>query len=411
MYFKNKEVGRNEVEYKKEGEATAAVQCDSTMDHPIRTLLFLDTQACPPDEGPVEVDGATLRVDGSVLGGAEAATQEVVKIDLTRIHQVHLQTDAASLESEHMEDVRMYFENGCNVALLLADSDGSAARPSTWASWQVLRRMLKNVFANKRSTAEISLSVALLQEDGACDLLLDADDRFHHAMRPLVVAESPMFGKVVSGMVYMGVDDATEFNDTLDDALRSAEDYYEEYPALAGDEYGIVQITVLYKQIRVSPSTDKVDVVVSSLFASGVGDGVIHYSRILDKNPAEPRALFQFVLYRSVHCNAIFTLRLPAELMTLAADGGGGGGSTAQFLQLLRRLRRMSTRRPNVRSAIGFVKSASAGIANMEADIKEMGDGKKKAFMLRQLEKQKTMLADTEALLANPREEVPKTYV
>lgn len=51
-----------------------------------------------------------------------------------------------------------------------------------------------------------------------------------------------------------------------------------------GDD-GIVVVICVLKQLKTLRDDEK-DVVISSLFVSGVGDGILHYARIMDKNPA-----------------------------------------------------------------------------------------------------------------------------
>uniref|UniRef100_A0A0A9Z6J0 Kinesin-like protein KIF1C n=1 Tax=Lygus hesperus TaxID=30085 RepID=A0A0A9Z6J0_LYGHE len=159
----------------------------------------------------------------------------------------------------------------------------------------VFARTSNSSYSDSSNSRELSVSVCLIQDDVVMDLLADEPRSFV----TLVVAESPLFGNVVNGAQYLYMNNAADFNETLDSALELAEHVQTQNlnsttSAITGDrqliyankgEDGILVVICVLKQIRRNQNGEK-DVIVSSLFVSGVGDGIPHYSRILDKHPA-----------------------------------------------------------------------------------------------------------------------------
>ncbi|CAD2218406.1 hypothetical protein AGDE_13587 [Angomonas deanei] len=404
MYFKNKEA--TTAEYKKEGDSSVkrkGATVDTTLDNPIRTLLYIERG------NPIELDGSTLRLQ---LPGEE----EVTKFDFSQVNNTlnFAPEDLIGLDDSKLQEIKRHFTSGCNSALMMADAGADSSKPSLWFSWQLLKHLMRSVFASKQAKAQITVSAVLLQEDRACDLLVEEDSENFLKMKTLEVGESPMFGKAAMGMTYIGVDTADEFNDTFDEACAVAEHFHATKGAKDGGvgprEYGIMHFMIVSKLVRYSASQDATDVVVNSLFVSGVGDGIVHYNRILDKNPAEPRPLFQFVLYRSILSN--FMLLVPADLSTPGKTRGrkaAGEEAVVPYLNLTKRFGAIKTRKPNVRSAIAFKKSAESGIEKLETTVKE-ASGRRRVMYAKQLDRQRIMLADTKALLDDPQNIIPSVY-
>lgn len=382
MYFKNKAATDTDgVQYKKEGDPgtskASGANKDPSLVNYVRSILLLDKTGNNRD---LEIDGRTVR---AMKPGAD----EVQKYDMRDVIYVHQASDL-EVNGDSLEELRDTFVYGCNVGMVMADADCDANDPSQWFTWLALKTVVKGTFAKLPSNSEFTVSICLLQDDQVMDLLADSPRRFVN----LAVAESPLFGSVANGLVYICVDDAGEFNDTLDTCLARARGQG------SGEEHGIVLVTCVLKQIRTSQSTGKKDVVVSSIFASGVGDGVIHYNRILDKNPAEPRALFYSVLHRSTHTSALFSCK-------------DDNPELINYLATLQRFSKVETRKPKVGSALIFMNYAKQTIPRVKEDLKTMKEGKNKTMTLRFLERLELMSMDCEKMLESPEDCIPKTYI
>lgn len=387
MYFKNKEATEQDgVQYKKDGDPGTAGKNnararDPSLTSTVKAAILLDTSA---GRNPaIEVDGHTIRAD-------KPGAEEVQKYDMRDVMYVNRTSDV-QLSGDLLEEMRDNFVYGCNVGMIMADAGQPASRPTEWFSWLALRSVVKGAFGKLASTQfEFTMSVCLLQDDQVMDLLTDPPYRFVN----LVVAESPLFGNVANGMVYVCVEDAGEFNDVLEASLFRAQ----EQCSPSAEEHGIVLCTCVLKQVKTSQSSGKEDVVVSSIFASGVGNGVIHYNRIIDKNPAEPRALFYSVMHRSVHSTALFSCPVTDE-------------EAFNYLATLQRFSKVETRRPKVGSTRAFVAYGTSTIPKIREDLEKGKDGRQRLMMQRQLEKLELMVADAEDMLASPADCVPKTYI
>ncbi|EPY17958.1 hypothetical protein STCU_10286 [Strigomonas culicis] len=368
------------------------------------------------------------------------------------LHNRHYLEHTVYPTSILVRDIRHVFAYGCMSSLLLADVGCPSAQPTSWTSWGILSQIVGRAFEGFSSIYfEFTMSISFLIDDEVVDLLQESFQRSSTAAaagndaagaalpvraQPLVVAESPLFGYVPHGLLYVNAGNHQEFLELLHLALQQAEQHTikgihaQNSPAAApGDspgastslrdagaaptptrgskaaaaeeENGIILVTCIVKQIQPSsknksenhdvmreavrqareaappdgPAPDlnllqneDYDVVVSSLFASGVGDGVIHYSRILDKNPAEPRALFQHALHGSSHSSCIFTSPLYAEP---AAAGGGGARAVELESQLLfaasvlQRFTATRLRKPYVGSLKTFTTNARRRVQNI----------------------------------------------
>nr|ACS87845.1 conserved hypothetical protein [Angomonas deanei] len=388
MYFKNKDASdaADGANYKKEGDTGTlgknnARARDPSLTNTVKASIVLDTSAGA--NPAIEVDGRTIRAE-------KPGAEEVQKYDMRDVLYANRNSDM-ELMSDSIEEMRDNFVYGCNVGMVMADAGMSAARPTEWFTWLALKSVVKGTFGKLSSTQfEFTMSMCLLQDDQVMDLLADEPQRFV----TLTVAESPLFGNVANGMVYVCVEDAGEFNDVLESCLYRAQ----QQCSAAAEEHGIVLCTCVLKQVKTSPSSGKQDVIVSSIFASGVGDGVIHYNRILDKNPAEPRALFYSVLHRSVHCTALFSCATKDE-------------DIFNYLATLQRFSKTETRRPKVGSTRAFVSYGTSTIPKIREDLEKATDPRQKMMMQRQLEKLELMVADAEEMLENPNDSVPKTYI
>ncbi|KAK7196206.1 hypothetical protein NESM_000555900 [Novymonas esmeraldas] len=387
MYFKNKEATEQDgVQYKKDGDPGTSGKNNSRARDPsltntLKASILLDISA--GRSAAIEVDGRTIRAD-------KPGAEEVQKYDMRDIIYVNRSTDV-QLSSDSLEEMRDNFVYGCNVGMIMADAGCPAARPTEWFTWLALKSVVKGAFGKLASTQfEFAVSVCLLQDDQVMDLLADPPQRFV----TLTVAESPLFGNVANGMVYVCVEDAGEFNDVLDASLYRAQEQCNP----AAEEQGIVLCTCVLKQVKTSQSTGKEDVIVSSIFASGVGDRVIHYNRIIDKNPAEPRALFYSVMHRSVHSTALFSCAMKDE-------------EIFNYLATLQRFSKIETRRPKLGSTRAFVAYGSSTIPKIREDLEKAKDNRQRAMMQRQLEKLELMVADAEDMLAAPADSAPKTYI
>ncbi|AYU77876.1 hypothetical protein LdCL_170017400 [Leishmania donovani] len=386
MYFKNRAAEQDGVQYKKDGDPGTSGknnsgERDPSLTNTLKASLLLDTSG---GRSPaIEVDGRTIRA-------SKPGAEEVQKYDMRDIMYVNRNTDV-QLSSDSLEEMRDNFLYGCNIGMIMADAGFSAARPTEWFTWLALKSVVKGSFGKLASTQfEFTVSVCLLQDDQVMDLLSDPPQRFMN----LTVAESPLFGNVANGMVYVCVEDAGEFNDVLDASLHCAQ----EHCSPLAEEQGIVLCTCVLKQVKTSQSSGKEDVIVSSIFASGVGDGVIHYNRIIDKNPAEPRALFYSVMHRSVHSTALFSCAMHDD-------------EIFNYLATLQRFSKIETRRPKVGSARAFVAYGTSTIPRIREELKETKDARQRAMMQRQLEKLELMVVDAEDMLRSPADCVPKTYI
>ncbi|KAG5482218.1 hypothetical protein CUR178_06077 [Leishmania enriettii] len=386
MYFKNKAVEMEGLQYKKDGDPgtygkSSVCARDPSLMSTVKASILLDTSG---GRNPaVEVDGRTIRAE-------KPGAEEVQKYDMHDIMYVDRGTDI-QLWSDSLEEMRDHFVCGCNVGMIMADAGSPAARPTEWFTWLALKFLVKGTFGKLTSAPfEFTVSMCLLQDDQVMDLLSDPPQRFV----TLTVAESPLFGNVANGMVYVCVKDAGEFNEVLDASLHRAQ----EHCSPSAEEQGIVLCTCVLKQVRTSQSTGKEDVIVSSIFASGVGDGVIHYNRIIDKNPAEPRALFYSVMHRSVLSTALFSCAVNDD-------------EIFNYLATLQRFSKIETRRPKVGSARAFIAYGTCTIPKICQDLERIKDGRQRTMMQRQLEKLELMVADAEDMLQSPADCVPRTYI
>lgn len=385
MYFKNVGAESEGVQYKKDGDPgtnRTASSRDRSLVSNVKPILLLEMSSKSAHD---------FKIDGRTICGTRPGANEGHTYGMADLVSVSAATDV-EINSTALEAARDSFVCGCNVGMIMADADCPASDPPNWYSWTALRTVMKGVFGiiRDRAGCEMTVSFCLLRDDQCMDLIADGSATF----KPLVIAESPLFGNVANGLVYYVVESAADFNDKLDAALnRAAEQGCE-----ADREYGIVLCTCVLKTVWVSPSNGTKDVIVSSIFASGVGDGIIHYNRILDKNPAEPRAMFYSVLHRSTHTTAIFYSR----------DDNADLFST---LNALERLGKVETRKPKVGSVSTFISYANSAIPKVKRDLQEMKDGRQRMHVMRLLERLELMHADATAMMEDPENCVPCTYI
>ncbi|KEG06124.1 hypothetical protein DQ04_15801000 [Trypanosoma grayi] len=381
MYFKDVQPTQNG-EYKKDGDPGTSRKTrtsdPATMTR-VRTIVLLEKNG-----------GNNIEVDGSTAIMKKPNSDELQKYDTNAILLTSL--DDPEVFIEGLEELRDTFLMGCNVSLVMADSNCPAHIPSNWFTWNGLRRLMKECFAKMSSRSELSVSVSLLEDDQVKDLL-DKHPRFFS----LSVAQSPLFGNVPHGTIYQVVVDASEFDELLDLALSRAN-------GREGEERGIVLVSAVLKQIRTNtPHTkgDEEDIVLSSLFASGVGDGIIHYTRILDKNPAEPRALFQFALGGPAMTAAVMSI----------ADGPDNGATVTQFMATLHRLGEIENYRLRLGSVRRFITYTNDTIPKTKRRLGEMSEGREKEATKRSLARLELMVKDAEAMLESPENAEAKTYI
>lgn len=423
MYFANKEANQADVEYKKDGDPgttkTASSKArDPSLVNNVKPILLFDTS-----EDDRRGDNAVVNdveIDGNTVRAVKPGNDEIQKYDMREVIFVNTREDV-EVAGDSLDEIRDTFFNGANVGMMMADADAKAGEPTEWFSWNALKTVMKSVFAKvdsvKASTAssshysptfEVTVSLCVLQDDQMLDLLgddsnFDCDD-YH--LENLVVAESPLFGNVPNNAVFVVVENADEFNDTLDACLERARGFFHHEETSAEnnknlddvEEYGIILATCVLKQTRKSTTSGKFDIVVSSIFASGVGDGIIHYNRILDKNPAEPRALFYSVLHRSCHSTTVFSLRK-------------SNPDIFSSLSTLQRFSKVELRKPKLGSVRQFLYYAETTLPKIKGDIAKMKEGKQKVQTQRFMERLELMSQDMEQMLEDPERCVPKTYI
>lgn len=416
MYFRNKEATQEDVDYKKDGDpgttkTASSKSRDATLVNSVKPILLFDAS-------DVAQPGMEIEFDGNTVRAVKPGQDEIQKYDLQEVVFVQVDEDV-EVAGSGLDEIRDQFCMGANVGMMLADADCPALNPTRWFTWTALKSVMKSSFAKidgyrvatinaeYRPTFEVTVSVCVLQDDQMLDLLGDDSDfdRGRYHLDSLVVAESPLFGNVPNNAVFVMIDNAEEFNDTLDACLESTRGFFKHQRATdnntdldGAEEYGIVLVTCVLKQTRKSASTGKKDVLVSSIFASGVGSGTIHYNRIMDKNPAEPRALFYSVLHRSCLSTAIMSLKQssPEVLSTL---------------NTLKRFSEMGLRKPKIGSMRHFLYYAENTVPKIKTDLEKMKEGRQKLQTQRFLEKLELMAADMEVMLEDPEGCVPKTYI
>ncbi|ORC87749.1 uncharacterized protein TM35_000201580 [Trypanosoma theileri] len=379
MYFKDVKPTQSN-EYKKEGDpgtGRSARSTDPSMMTNVRTVLLLS-----------RMGGKIIEVDGSTAIVEKPNSDELQKFDTNAI--VYISPNEPNVFVESLDELRDTFVQGCNIALIMADSDGPAHLPSSWFTWNTLRRLVKDTFARLSHRSEFTVSISLLEDDQVMDLLAS-----HPHYTTLTVAQSPLFGNVPHGVIYQLVEDASEFEILFDRALEQA-------VGRKGEENGILLVSGILKQIRTSSSNSgEEDIILSSIFAAGVGDGIIHYNRILDKNPAEPRAMFQFALGGPSMTAAVFSL----------TDKEGNDAVVSNFLSTLNRLGDIQNYRLRLGSVRRFVRYSEESIPKTRTKIRDAAEGKEKAAMQRSLARLEVMVADAKVMLEEPDSAVPKTYI
>ncbi|KAH9599366.1 hypothetical protein LSM04_007791 [Trypanosoma melophagium] len=378
MYFKDVQPSGSDG-YKKEGDPGTGRNARSTDPSSmtrVRTVLLLCRNG-----------GNTIEVDGSTAILQKPNSDELQKFDTNEI--VCTCSTEPSIFAETLDELRDNFVQGCNVALIMADSECPAHLPSGWFTWNALRRMVKGTFARISHRSEFTVSVSLLEDDQVMDLLVAQP---HYTT--LTVAQSPLFGNVPHGVVYQLVDDATEFEQLLDSALAAA-------VGNEGEERGILLVSAVLKQIRTPTNSDEEDVILSSLFATGVGDGIIHYKRILDKNPAEPRAMFQFALGGPAMTATVFSVM----------DREDNESVVSNFLCTLNRMGEIQNYRLRLGSLRRFVRYSEESIPKTRTKINETAEGREKEALRRSLARLELMVADAKVMLESPDSAVPKAYI
>ncbi|CCW70806.1 unnamed protein product [Phytomonas sp. Hart1] len=390
MYFKKINNEKDGLEYRKEGDTGESARhadyksdATSTMCY-VKPILLFDGEG-----GGKDGAGPTVEVDGCTVRYSRTPNEEIHKYDMSDLLYVKLASDV-EVQSDSLDIIREHFVGGSNVGMIMADMDNPAADPPGWFSWLALKYVVKETFVRLDGGAEFTMSACLLQEDQVMDLFETASSP---SFGPLKVAESPFFGNVAHGLTYILAGNAKEFNRSLGQALEVART---QMARTKDEEQGIVLVTCLLKQLR-STREGGSDVWISSIFASGVGDGIIHYNRILDKNPAEPRAVFYAALHRSIYSTAIFST-------------GESSQGLYQCFTTLQRFGKVETRKPKVNSVSMFIHFAETTILKMKEDIPTMQNTPRYPMMVKFLEKMEIMLVDAKEMMANPRSCVPKTY-
>nr|CCC90509.1 conserved hypothetical protein [Trypanosoma congolense IL3000] len=330
----------------------------------------------------------SLRVDGVTISLPKPHSDETQSFDTKEV--VPFAPDG-NLYIDFLDEMCDTFMMGCNISLVMADAQCPAQEPSKWHTWEVVRRLIKDVFARMSDRSELRLSVSLLDDDKVMDLLVPNSEFFN-----LVIAYSPLFGNAPQGVVFEVLDSASEFGSLLKVALSRAREQEQ-------GEFGIILVFAILKQVRVASHSrgGGEDVFLSSLFATGVGDGIMHYTRILDKNPAEPRAMYQFALGGPSQTAAVISL----------ADSHDSCAKNYQFLGTLQRLSQIENYSLRLGSVRRFVAYTKESLPKTREHLESLPEGPEKEVMKRSVTRYELMLSDAEAMLDSPDTVAPKTYV
>ncbi|RHW72535.1 hypothetical protein DPX39_050029700 [Trypanosoma brucei equiperdum] len=380
IYFKDVQP-TEEGEYK-QGDAASGRKSKASMSSSavtnIRTIVLLEGEA----EDSIHVDGTTMTL-------LKPNSDEPVRFETKEI--VYYDPNDSNIYMDSTEELCDTFLLGCNISLVMADAQCPAQQPTQWHSWNVLRRLMRDVFARMPDRAELRLSISLMDDDKVMDLLVP-DPQFVN----LTVSYSPLFGNVPHGMTFEVLDSASEFGGLLKVALSRA-------VGQDSGEFGIILVVAILKQVRKNPSNpkDEEDVILSSLFATGVGDGVVHYSRILDKNPAEPRAMFQFAVGGPSQTAAVVSM----------ADDPKNLVKNHQFMTTLQRLGKIENYTLRLGSVRRFVSYTKESLPKTRIHLQNLPEGPEKEALKRSVTRYEKMLADAEAMLESPDCAAPKTYV
>ncbi|CCD16367.1 unnamed protein product [Trypanosoma congolense IL3000] len=281
---------------------------------------------------------------------------------------------AATIRSSSVDFLIDHFVRGYNVALLTADGEGfSTGLP-------LLEHSARSVLGKIAPSSELFVMLASIKTDRA-----SAKDLLHEGAtyEPLQHASSPLFGPCVA-------DAKLERIKTSDSLLRSLNDAVKVCEA---DKTMFFSLFV-HKERRASDG----DVVLSSFLILLAGDNIDVYKSALEKRQKE-RGLLQYAL--GGPCLTAFTLGLttattdidkPLAFGKLAKDAHGSRNGT---------IRTGGVRR--------FVAFSTKALEQLRALQKKAPESDRKRLMENATNVER-VLADSEELLRNPCDRVPRAY-
>ncbi|KEG10376.1 hypothetical protein DQ04_03791000 [Trypanosoma grayi] len=277
------------------------------------------------------------------------------------------------------------FVSGHDAALLAADSRNSAVTPL------ILSRIAYLVVNNKSLESHLApvkrdllVSIALVKDDVTVDLLaVDEDLAFHR----FEVEASSLFSHRLRGTSYHHVSSAESFDRLLAVAVDRAE------PALRSEDPGIMVVSFSFTQHIEKPERD---VIISSLMATTVFDGVSHYAGIMQNSPDEPTELFKVALGGACHTVAMLGLCDEDE------DAG-------QLLSVQMELAHVHNRPSRLMSVKQHIVDLKKGIVMLRKHLSVAEDEQQKEYLKAKIAQAESFLRQAEALLQLPLRE--KSFV
>ncbi|KPA84402.1 putative mitochondrial hypothetical protein [Leptomonas pyrrhocoris] len=279
------------------------------------------------------------------------------------------------IESTVLEELRNKFLEGQNVALVTADTRGSAS------SLEAVDRSVRGILAKLPSTSSLYVALCALKEQTnmVLDTLNEKDD-----YKPMEISTSPLFGPVVADASFRKVATLEDFVRVMNTGLRKC-----------GESRACVVLQLL--QVETKPA--EADVCVNSFLGVMCPGDISVYRRALDQ-PVKKRGIFSLALGGS--CHTVFM----AGLTKNPADEGClllprlAQAFTASVLNL----------KPRDNSIKRFVERTKGAAAQVQQSIERATSEEEKAKMQAYLETVQNMISTSEAYLADSADKIPPTY-
>ncbi|KAG5493726.1 hypothetical protein JIQ42_02101 [Leishmania sp. Namibia] len=312
-------------------------------------------------------------VDGS---GEQLVVTDVEGLQSFSMDEVVLRQNRGSpIDSRVLEELRHRFLRGDNVALLTAETRGSAA------SLEMIDRTVRHILGKMPPSNSLFMSLCALKESDSVvlDTLTEGGE-----FTTLEVNTSPLFGPSVAGATFVKVSVVEQFSKLMGAGLRKC---------------GESRACVVLQVVQVEMKEEQQDINVSSLLALMCPGDISIYRHALDQSVKE-RGLLSLVLSGS--CHTVFAVGLTKQpvdegCLILSHLAQAFKGSVRNF-------------KPRDGSVKGFIEHTRRAVAQMQKNCESATSEEDKVKMQGYIAAVTSMVERSEAYLADPVGKMPPSF-
>ncbi|KAG5494490.1 hypothetical protein GH5_02513 [Leishmania sp. Ghana 2012 LV757] len=312
-------------------------------------------------------------VDGS---GEQLVVTDVEGLQSFSMDEVVLRQNRGSpIDSRVLEELRHRFLRGDNVALLTAETRGSAA------SLEMIDRTVRHILGKMPPSNSLFMSLCALKESDSVvlDTLTEGGE-----FTTLEVNTSPLFGPSVAGATFVKVSVVEQFSKLMGAGLRKC---------------GESRACVVLQVVQVEMKEGQQDINVSSLLALMCPGDISIYRHALDQSVKE-RGLLSLVLSGS--CHTVFAVGLTKQpvdegCLILSHLAQAFKGSVRNF-------------KPRDGSVKGFIEHTRRAVAQMQKNCESATSEEDKVKMQGYIAAVTSMVEKSEAYLADPVGKMPPSF-